>query len=210
MLHVSPHTDHQKEDNMGLLDSLFAKRGKTPDTPLAVPGASSQANSREADSLDANEWVSRGHALVNQGRIEDAITAFRSATACDPKNAASWAALAALLSKLGKLDDGIAAYRKALELAPSWVQLWGGLGAALAEHRDAGEAINAFRQLTETQPGDARAWKRLAKLLLKVGNAREAISVLTSATWLFIPVESEKDFRDIRLLLALRAETKHL
>ena len=181
---------------MGLLAKLFGKRAKTQDTPSVAVSASSPENSLDANSLDAKEWVSRGNALVEQGRLEDAITAFRSATACDPENAIAWAALAALFSKLGKLDDGIAAYRKAIEVAPTWVQLWGGLGAALSQHGDAYEAIHAFRRLTETQPGDAQAWKSLAELLLKVGNVREAISVLTEASIMRCP-----DDKELRALL---------
>lgn len=179
---------------MGLLDKLFGKGTKTQDIPSVTASESSSETSRYADSSDSKEWVSRGNALVERGRLEDAITAFRRATTCDPKNAIAWAALAALLSKLGKLDDGIAAYRKALELSPTWVQLWGGLGAALAQHGEANEAIHAFKCLSEKQPQNAQALKSLAELLLKVGNTREALSVLNNAMSMVL---GDKELREL-------------
>jgi hypothetical protein len=49
---------------------------------------------------------------------------------------------------------------------------------------------------------------------LKMGeNVRDVIAKATpypEGRWLFIPVKSEDDFRDIHQLLALRVETKHL
>ncbi len=49
---------------------------------------------------------------------------------------------------------------------------------------------------------------------MKLGkNVQQAIArahPYPEGRWLFIPVESEKDFQDIQRLLALRVETKHL
>lgn len=62
--------------------------------------------------------------------------------------------------------------------------------------------INLGPEAIET----VRQWNPGKNVLQAIERARP----YPEGRWLFIPVESEEDIREIRRLLALRAETKHL
>jgi superkiller protein 3 len=60
----------------------------------------------------------RGNQLVNAGRREEAVAAYREAIRADPKNAEAWNNLGCVLGELGRMAEAAAALEEALRLKP--------------------------------------------------------------------------------------------
>jgi tetratricopeptide (TPR) repeat protein len=60
----------------------------------------------------------RGHLAVIDGRLDEALVAYREAGEMAPDRALPYASIATVLHRLGRGDEAIAAFDRALELAP--------------------------------------------------------------------------------------------
>jgi tetratricopeptide (TPR) repeat protein len=63
-------------------------------------------------------WVQYGHALKEQGRLEEAEDAYRRSLAITPENCDTWLQLGHVLKLRGKLKHALAAYVRAWEIDP--------------------------------------------------------------------------------------------
>jgi predicted O-linked N-acetylglucosamine transferase (SPINDLY family) len=114
---------------------------------------------RTAAKLDAH--FNLGNTLMGQGRLDEAIAAFRRAIGIKPDHAAAYTTLGIALAGQGKLDEAIAAYRRAIGIKPDLAEAYSNLGAALSWQGKLDEAIAAFRQAIVIKPGLSKAFSSL-------------------------------------------------
>ncbi len=106
-------------------------QGAAPPPPVAqsaqapagdVSSAIGQLEARlKQNPNDAQGWRMLGWSYYQTERFPDAVTAYRHATALDPKNAEGWSALGEAIALAGKGDippDAAAAFAKALAIDP--------------------------------------------------------------------------------------------
>ncbi len=67
---------------------------------------------------DAEAHNNLGNALTDQGKLDEAVAAYRKALELKPDYAEAHNNLGLALMNQGKLDEAVTAYRKALELEP--------------------------------------------------------------------------------------------
>src|SRR5512136_761726 len=79
----------------------------------------------------AEDWFSKGNALFNQSKYNEAIQAYDKAIELNPQFALSWNGKGNSFNAQGKLDEAIQAYDKAIEIDPQYTTAWTNKGKTL-------------------------------------------------------------------------------
>ncbi|MEG3961743.1 tetratricopeptide repeat protein, partial [Microcoleus sp. S36b_A2] len=87
-----------------------------------------------------------GLALQQQGRLDEAIAAYRPAIQINPNDAEAHRNLGLALQQQGRLDEAIAAYRQAIKIDTNYAEAYKNLGWILQEQGRLEEASAAYRQ----------------------------------------------------------------
>ncbi|TWB38639.1 tetratricopeptide repeat protein [Nitrospirillum pindoramense] len=119
-------------------------------------------------------WNSLGAGLLAAGRREEAISAFESAVAADPRYGEALSNLGGALKAAKRLDEAAARYRQALALFPKVPELHTNLGTVLAELNQPVEALAAYQEAVRLNPAFVGGW-------LNVGMGRHAVDDLHGA-----------------------------
>ncbi len=106
-------------------------------------------NPRDLSAIEHNE---RGVRLAAEGKLEDALTAFRNAIRLDPHMALFYANIGAALGRCGKLEEALAALRTGIRIDPSLPQLHNILGIALQKIGDIDGALDSAATALKLDP----------------------------------------------------------
>ncbi len=141
---------------------------------------------REVDEETTREQAAAGHTargmkLFGEGRIDEAIGAFRAVVEIRPDHAESFSNLGAALRRQGDGEGAVSALRRALELDPELASAHFNLGNALAQRGETAEAITAYRAAIASQPDSAGAYNNLANLLSGLERFDDALPVARQA-----------------------------
>jgi tetratricopeptide (TPR) repeat protein len=117
-----------------------------------------------------------GSALLDLGRVEEALTQYRKALEIRPDDAMAHHNLGAALSRLGRFDEATAHYRKALEIQPDSVEVHCDLGTALVRLGRFDEALTHYRQALEIRPSYAMGHNNLGNFWASRGRLDEALA----------------------------------
>ncbi len=130
---------------------------------------------------DAEAWNSKGAALFDLGRKEEAIAAYDKAMAIQPEYAEAWYNEGAALFAIGQKEEAIAAYDKALEIKPDHAKAWYNKGNTLYYLGRKKEAIAAYDKALEIKTDYAEAWNNKGVALSELGRHDEAIETIDKA-----------------------------
>ena len=122
-----------------------------------------------------------GNALKEQGKLDEAIAAYRQAIRVKPDFADAHSNLGLALQEQGKLDEAIAAYRQAIGIKPDLAEAHSNLGNALKEQGKLDEAVTAFRQAIGIKSDLAEAYSNLGSVLLSQGKLDDAVAAFRQA-----------------------------
>src|SRR5215475_2213055 len=114
---------------------------------------------RAAASLEAH--FNLGNALMGQGKLDEAIAAYRRAIGIKPDYAVAYTTLGIALAGQGKFDEAIAAYRRAIGIKPDLAEAYPNLGNVLMDQGRLDEAIAAYRRAIGIKPDLAEAFSSL-------------------------------------------------
>jgi predicted O-linked N-acetylglucosamine transferase (SPINDLY family) len=134
---------------------------------------------RAAASLEAH--FNLGNALMGQGKLDEAIAAYRRAIRSKPDYAAAYTTLGIALAGQGKFDEAIAAYRRAIGIKPDLAEAYPNLGNVLMDQGKLDEAIAAYRRAIGIKPDLAEAYANLGAALSWQGKLDEAIAAFRQA-----------------------------
>ena len=114
----------------------------------------------------ARRHCNLGHALRDQGKLDEAIAELRKAVTLDPKSGVCHLNLGLALCDQGKLNEAIAEFRKAIELDPTLVGALNGLSWLLANcpdatTRDPVQAVELARKAVQLAPRQGAHWNTL-------------------------------------------------
>src|SRR3954447_7941758 len=118
----------------------------------------------------SNFYSNLGNALAEQGRLDEAVAAYRTAIELKPTYPEAHSNLGNALVEQGRLDEAVTAYRTAITLEPTYPEAHSNLGNALAEQGRLDEAVTAYRTAIELDPTCAEAHYAYASFLLQQGN----------------------------------------
>jgi tetratricopeptide (TPR) repeat protein len=105
----------------------------------------------------AADHGTRGERLAGEGKIDEAIEAFRQAVSIDPQFAAAYYNLGVLLRMQGQLDEAVGSYQKALVLTPDFAEAHYHLGNALQELEKFEDAVVSYHKALVLKPEFAEA-----------------------------------------------------
>ncbi|WP_225026422.1 tetratricopeptide repeat-containing sulfotransferase family protein [Xinfangfangia pollutisoli] len=144
-----------------------------------------------------------GSALAAQGKLDEALQAYRAAQAADPRYAEALANMAPVLLRLGRADEARQAFRAAIALAPDLLPALAGLGnLALAE----GQAKAALLWLDRA----ATLAPTRADLQLARGNALTLLRDYEAARQAFAAAVKSAGGKDALPLMMLAQAEAHL
>ncbi len=138
----------------------------------------SHALSATRDNALARHNLAR--ALSDEGRLDEAIANYETATRLDPNRVVTRIALGAALQRAGRRDEARLQYEEALRADPESPGAHNNLGLLLAS--DAPEAARAhYERALRTDPQNVDALTNLATLLASEGHKDEAEALLVRA-----------------------------
>jgi tetratricopeptide (TPR) repeat protein len=126
-------------------------------------------------------WNGLANELLDQGRLDEARTAYEAALAIRPSYGPALYGLGLLEQRRGDLEAALARYRAATEAMPGYAPAHLNLGGLLASRGEVVEAAEAFERVLALVPGQPDAHLNLAQLLLFHGRAKEAAEHLERA-----------------------------
>jgi len=122
-----------------------------------------------------------GLALINEGRLDEAVGQLLEALRLQPDHVNAHNNLAIALNRQGRIAEAIDHYSRVLRLNPQFPKANYNIGVALMKLGRLDEAIEHFRQAVKLQPDDFKARHNLGALLLERGRAQDAVVQFTEA-----------------------------
>jgi protein O-mannosyl-transferase len=117
-----------------------------------------------------------GNALLQKGRVDEAITHFQSALQINPHYPDARNNLGLALLRQGRVDEAIVQDQEALQIKPDFPEAHYNLGNALRQKGRVDEAIAQYQQALQINPAFAVARNNLGTALRQKGRVDEAIA----------------------------------
>lgn len=120
-------------------------------------------------------------AMLQSGRIKEAIPFLESLSKIQPKDAQVLYNLGIAYSELGQFDEAIIRLKKVVEIDPLHAHAWTGIGVAYQRMGKPSSALAPMQNAVDASPEDGYAQRNLGALLLGLGNAQDALKHLKVA-----------------------------
>ncbi len=120
-------------------------------------------------------------ALVQQGRIDEAIAIYREALQVAPPTAQTRTNLAAALGQRGRYEEAAAEIREALRLDPNYADAYNIQGNLMLSRGDLAGAIAAYDTALRLDPGLPETRMNLGVALIRAGRLEDAARALRAA-----------------------------
>jgi tetratricopeptide (TPR) repeat protein len=140
-----------------------------------------EIEARRAIAIDAKNvagHINLGVALHHQGRLDEAVAAYRSALELAPNSALASSNLSDALAHLGRLEEAEAAARRAVEIEPNRQGFWMNWTSTLMRLDRPEEALEASQRAVALDPADYRAHVNAGMALLTIGRWGEGLAEL--------------------------------
>jgi Flp pilus assembly protein TadD len=179
-------------------DAADAPAGEGPDaaTALAV-----FARAAHVDCNDPDYHFILGRALLEAGRLTEAVSALRTAVALHPEVAEYRLGLGRALWRTGCFAQAAHAFSEVARTQPSEAAAWSGLGAARLAANATTDALAANKEALRLDKSQADAANNLGVALWRCGDVHAAVAAFEAATHL----DAEPAFSHRNLGLALLA-----
>ena len=128
-----------------------------------------------ASATAASCHATRGHILVDLGRIHEAIASYQFAIRLKPDEPETFLGLGIAWRAVNENAAAIEAYRQAIRLQPSFAKAHNNLGNVLIAQDEWEEGAAAYRAALRFDPRDAFAMNNLGNALRELGQLDAAI-----------------------------------
>ncbi|HEY8211903.1 MAG TPA: tetratricopeptide repeat protein [Myxococcaceae bacterium] len=128
-----------------------------------------------APSPDAQAAFDRGERALAEGRLDQAIAAYKEALSKTPGYAAALNGLGLAFFKQDRKPEAIQQFRAATEANPSFALAWSNLGFASRKMGDGAAAVAAYEKYVALAPDDPDGLYGLAESYRMAGDSAKAI-----------------------------------
>lgn len=126
-------------------------------------------------AVEAREKEKQARALLQQGRLDEAVNGFRQALQQNPDAADALHSLGVALARLGKLEEAVANFTQALELLPESADLHGNLGLAYLNQGKGEEAVRHLQRALQLRPEAVETRNNLGVAFMRQKRHEEAL-----------------------------------
>lgn len=144
------------------------------------------------------------NALMDQGRLAEAVAFYRQGLRLNPDSVALLCNLGNVLNDQGAFDDAAASYRRALELDPNLTAAINNLGNVYQNQGRLADAAACYRRALELAPNFPEAHNNLGNVLIRQGSCDEAVAAYRRA----IACKPDYALAHFNLANALQAQGK--
>jgi Flp pilus assembly protein TadD len=130
---------------------------------------------------DAGARNNLGNALVDDGRLDEAIEEFRAASRISPGYSDPHQNLGNVLTRMGRDADAVSEYRQALPGNPGNANVLLNLGRALRKTGDAAGATDAFDRALGGHSESSVVWYDLGSAFMDEGQSDKALAAFGKA-----------------------------
>ncbi|HCV33016.1 MAG TPA: hypothetical protein DGO89_24505 [Microcoleaceae bacterium UBA9251] len=155
---------------------LLARVWMQLEKPEAATECWYQAFKIEPNWATADEHVTLGNSLVEEGKFDRAIECYSRAIELNPNLAIAYHNLGEMLLGEKRWEEAIANYEKAIEINPKFCESYHSLGKTWADRGELDKAIACQRKSLEINPNYARACLSLGNVLVQKGEFDAAIN----------------------------------
>ena len=146
----------------------------------------------------AGAYLNLAQALIDEGRLEDAVQAATIAVEQRPESYDAHINLAIALGELQRYDESERHLRRAVEIAPSKSEPHANLAVLLSRRNELDEAEQHLRRAIELTPGDLDVLRNLAKLLTLQGQPEQLQEAITLYDQLAVRDAADFDVHNAR------------
>jgi superkiller protein 3 len=147
--------------------------------PMDEEAYSRKAIAASPDFIAA--WLYLADALRGQGKLDDAIQAYRQALTIDPNNYDAHNSLGSIYSTKGSTDEALKEFRLSLAIYPNQAMPHSRIGRILAESHHLPEAVEEFTKALGIDPANAHAHNDLGVALIQLGDYQRAAEQFSEA-----------------------------
>ncbi|MGE5655405.1 MAG: tetratricopeptide repeat protein [Actinomycetota bacterium] len=155
------------------LEEVLEKKKGVNKAIASTPTSTPSSQDRSQDDYFAPHQ--RAEELQKQGKLEEAIAAYRQAIEINPNYHGTFHNLGDIYQQKGKLEEAVTSYRKAIELKPDYAWSHHNLGDALLRQEKLEEAAAAYRKALDIDPNFAWAHYNLGRALNQQDKLYEAL-----------------------------------
>ena len=133
---------------------------------------------RDTLAKNPNSWMAYnnlGTALLQEGKIEEAIEQYEVALRIRPGLSLTHSSLANALLRAGRIQEAIEHYEQAVRITPDFADAHYSLGVALAKTGNIQGAISHYEDALRVKPDYAEAHNNLGGALIGIGRVPEGI-----------------------------------
>ncbi len=115
-----------------------------------------------------------GTALLNKGRVDDAIIHYQEALQIKPDYADAHFNLGIALAQKGRVEEAVTQYQQALQIKPDYAEAHLNLGNALAQKGRVDDAITQYQEALQINPNYTEVHVNLGNALMQKGRLDDA------------------------------------
>ncbi len=164
-----------KDDDKGL--ARMNEKDSERFESTAVLRVEDRDNARPAPPAEggsARDYLERGRALLEEGRLNDAIAELSHAASLDPKLSQAHSLLAVAYDRKGLHDRAEDSYKNAIEVNEHDPQALNNLGYSLYINGNYRAAVDKLKRAARLAPTDARVLNNLALAQVRLGKYDDA------------------------------------
>jgi tetratricopeptide (TPR) repeat protein len=155
--------------------------------------------------FSSHEEFKNGNRLMNLGKLDEAIAAYRCSLKFNSTFSWSYYKLGEALTKKGDLESAVKEYNNCLKLNPNSAWSHYQLGLLLVKTGDLEEGINCLQKAVEINPYFHQFYNSLGEVLEMKGDLKQAINYYQKATEL----NGKSDRAYLNLGIALEKQNQH-
>jgi predicted TPR repeat methyltransferase len=149
----------------------------------------------EEQPRDFDALYGFGIARLQEGHLEDALSAVREALAVNSAFADGWCVQGMLLLRLNRAEEALSCFNAALTLKPDFTEALSRRATVLTQLNQPEEALMSLDHMLKLRPQDATEWNNRGGILVSLGRVEEALQSFERSLALqphFIEAQSNK------------------